>query len=110
MQIGIQLSINCLARLSALAQLSKQFDERRQIGIAMTGPRAPRNWTAAEGNVEAAEELVRLRPDVRVLYVSGYMEDEVVRHGVSTAQVAFLHKPFGPAELARKVRYLLDVR
>ena len=49
------------------------------------------------GGREAAEELSRIRPGLKVLYVSGYTDDEVVRHGVSEAEVAFLHKPYAPA-------------
>ena len=57
---------------------------------------------------EVAETLTRLRPDLKVLYLSGYTDDVVVRHGVAERGVAFLPKPFTPAALARKVREVLD--
>ena len=48
------------------------------------------------------------KPGLKVLFLSGYPEDEVVRRGVSRAEAAFLQKPFGPATLALKVREVLD--
>jgi CheY-like chemotaxis protein len=57
---------------------------------------------------EVAERLKPLRPDMRVLYVSGYTDDEIVRQGVLGADMAFLQKPFTPDALARKVREVLD--
>ncbi|MFP4512839.1 MAG: ATP-binding protein [Acidimicrobiales bacterium] len=53
----------------------------------------------------AADEML---PGLAVLYVSGYTENSVIRHGVPTAEVEFLAKPFAPAELARRVRRILD--
>jgi len=57
---------------------------------------------------ELAERLVVERPGTRVLYMSGYTEDAVVRETVATAGHAFLQKPFDPDALARKVRDVLD--
>ncbi len=57
---------------------------------------------------ELAKRLVGIRPDMRVLCMSGYTDDNVVRHGVREAEVAFLQKPITPLTLARKVREVLD--
>jgi CheY-like chemotaxis protein len=57
---------------------------------------------------ELAEALKAQRPGVRVLYMSGYTDDAVVRHGVLAQGLPYLQKPFTPAALAHKVRELLD--
>jgi FixJ family two-component response regulator len=57
---------------------------------------------------ELAERLSIARPELRTLYMSGYTDDEVVRHGVLEAEVAFVQKPFTPQALARAVRETLD--
>jgi two-component system cell cycle sensor histidine kinase/response regulator CckA len=48
------------------------------------------------------------RPDIRVLYMSGYADDTMAQHGVLEAGTSFLRKPFTPDELARTVREVLD--
>jgi two-component system, cell cycle sensor histidine kinase and response regulator CckA len=57
---------------------------------------------------QVAERLTVERPGIKVLYLSGYTDDAIVRHGVLEAGVAFLQKPFTPMVLARKVREVLD--
>jgi signal transduction histidine kinase/ActR/RegA family two-component response regulator/HAMP domain-containing protein len=58
---------------------------------------------------ELAERLAPLRPDLSVLYMSGYTDDAVIRHGVLRAGTAFLQKPFTPAALVQRVRETLDL-
>jgi PAS domain S-box-containing protein len=57
---------------------------------------------------ELAGELQARRPDLRVLYMSGYTDDAVVRHGMLEPGLAYLEKPFRPATLLRKVREVLQ--
>jgi len=57
---------------------------------------------------QLADQLARARPDMKVLYASGYTDDSIVRHGVLEEGTAYLQKPFTPESLARKVRDVLD--
>jgi PAS domain S-box-containing protein len=56
---------------------------------------------------ELASRLRVLRPKIRVLFMSGYTDDIVLRHGVVEEDVQFLQKPFSPDELAGRVREVL---
>ncbi|WP_298270808.1 response regulator [Geobacter sp.] len=54
-----------------------------------------------------AEELRLLRPDIKVLFMSGYTEDSIVPREISRDRTSFILKPFSPDDLAGKVRQLL---
>jgi PAS domain S-box-containing protein len=56
---------------------------------------------------EVALRLTARRPEMRVLYLSGYTDDAILHHGILEPGAAFLQKPFAAAELARKVREVL---
>jgi two-component system cell cycle sensor histidine kinase/response regulator CckA len=56
---------------------------------------------------ELADRLIPLRPEMQVLYMSGYTDDIMVHHGVADLSVPFLQKPFKPIELARLVHNVL---
>ena len=60
------------------------------------------------GGREVAEAIRRTRPEMRVLYASGYTDNAIVQRGLEEAETSFLQKPFIPAALARKVREMLD--
>jgi two-component system, cell cycle sensor histidine kinase and response regulator CckA len=57
---------------------------------------------------ELADRMQALLPGIKVLFLSGYTDDAIVRHGVLEPGVAFLQKPFAADALARKVREVLD--
>jgi len=57
---------------------------------------------------DLARQLVVLRPAVRVIYMSGYTDDAITRHGVLEPGLAYVQKPFTPEAIARKVREVLD--
>ena len=57
---------------------------------------------------QLADHLCVLRPNMRVLFMSGYTEEAVTQHRVREMNVAFLQKPFDPLSLAQNVRDLLD--
>ncbi len=65
--------------------------------VVMPGMRGP----------ELAERLLRLRPDLRVLYMSGYTDDAIAHHGFLDAGTEFLQKPFTPLRLMQKIREVL---
>lgn len=57
---------------------------------------------------ELAEQLTKRRPGLEVLYMSGYTDDAMVRHGVAEHREALLAKPFDPGKLNQRVREVLD--
>ncbi len=54
------------------------------------------------------ERLRPLRPEMQVLYMSGYTNEAIVRHGVLDPDTLFIQKPFSPAALGHKVRAAID--
>jgi CheY-like chemotaxis protein len=58
---------------------------------------------------ELGERIRLQRPDLRILYMSGYTDDAILRQGVLEDRIPFLPKPFTAEALARKVREALDI-
>jgi len=55
-----------------------------------------------------AEQLAALRPEMRVLYASGYADSAITHHGILEPGIPYLQKPFTPETLGRRVREVLD--
>jgi CheY-like chemotaxis protein len=111
-----EVSVRRLARL-LLQQMGYQVIE------AQNGEQALQRVQAKQGKIDlvltdvvmpelSGRELIDLLrnryPQIKVLFMSGYTDDEVFRNGVSMDTVAFLQKPFTAESLARKVREVLD--
>ncbi len=62
------------------------------------------------GGLELARRLAVLRPETKVLYVSGYSENDMSEQGILASDLEFLEKPFTPQALTRKVREVLNRR
>jgi signal transduction histidine kinase/CheY-like chemotaxis protein len=57
---------------------------------------------------ELVTRIAAARPEIKILYISGYTDDSIFRHGVLEGGVAFLQKPFNLKDLAQKIRQVLD--
>lgn len=56
---------------------------------------------------DLADRLVKLRPDIRVLFMSGYTDQSIVHHGILDLDIAFIGKPFTPSSLVLKIAGVL---
>lgn len=99
-----QLGYQTLAAGNAEEALSLLQTREGRFDLVITDVVMPRM-----SGPQMIEVLRKWMPDVRVLFMSGYTDDTVVRHGLLEAEVAFLQKPFSAQELARKVRDVLSI-
>jgi CheY-like chemotaxis protein len=89
--------------LLATRSLSLADGNKRSINLIITDLVMP-----GMSGRELAERVAPKRPEMKVLYMSRYTDDTVVRHQVWDPDTPFLQKPFKPESLARKVREVLD--
>ncbi|MGE4067270.1 MAG: MASE1 domain-containing protein [Vicinamibacterales bacterium] len=102
-EILVRLGYSVTEAASGRAGLALGSDDTRHFDLAlcdvilgdMSGP-------------AVVEALRALRPSVRVLYMSGYTDEAIVRTGVLDEGQPFLQKPFTPMDLARKIREVLE--
>ena len=79
------------------------FDEHPSIDLLLTDVVMP-----GGSGPDLSTWLVKGRPQLKVLYMSGYTDEAIVHHGVLDAGIAFLHKPFTAQALGLKIREVLD--
>ena len=87
---------------AALHECASRFDH---IDLMVTDVVMP-----GMSGAELAERLLAARPDMKVLYMSGYTSDVVLRHGPRDSDVAVLEKPFSAEELLSRVRECLHAQ
>lgn len=80
-------------------------DKDRNIDIVLTDVIMPRM-----NGFELARRISELRPDIKVLYMSGYSDEMIARHDVSVGQPSFIQKPFKPEDLRAKIQELADAK
>jgi two-component system cell cycle sensor histidine kinase/response regulator CckA len=80
-----------------------QFDRTPSIDVILTDVIMP-----GGSGPELTRQLIRLRPGLKVIYMSGYTEDAITHHGVLDPGIAFIHKPFTAETLGQKIREVLD--
>jgi hypothetical protein len=94
---------NVLAAQHGSAALDLAAARERSVDLVLTDIVMP-----AMSGRELVEALQVKRPALRVLYMSGYTDDEVLRRGLNDPNTAFIQKPFTAENLATQVRKVLD--
>jgi PAS domain S-box-containing protein len=92
-----------LEAVDGVQALEIAADHKGTIEILVTDVVMPRL-----GGRELASRIAAQRPNVKVLFISGYTDDSIFRHGVLEGGVAYLQKPFNLKAIAQKIREVLD--
>jgi CheY-like chemotaxis protein len=100
-----ELGYNVIPCSSADEALRRLPDYPKRIDLLLTDVVMPRM-----NGKELAARVTSLQPGISVLFSSGYGEDIIAKQGVLDPGLYFIGKPYRPAELAAKVRGILDTR
>ena len=101
--ILVKLGYSVIEARNATEALQQSASHSGAIDLLLTDVVMPQM-----NGLELAKRLVRERPTTKILYMSGYTDDALVRHGAIDLGIAYLQKPLTPDKLARKVRAVLD--
>jgi PAS domain S-box-containing protein len=95
---------DCHQAADASAALSLLRRLRGRVHLLLTDIVMP-----GMGGEQLARELKPTHPEMRILYTSGFTDDEVIRRGLMRPGAPFIQKPWGPEQLLRRVREVLDL-
>ena len=79
------------------------FEQNEKIDLVLTDVIMP-----GRSGPDLMRDLLARRPDLKVVYMSGYSEDAISHHGVLDPGIAFLQKPFTAETLSKKIREVLN--
>ena len=102
-RILVRLGYDVLAAGDAASAIELATAREGRVDLLLTDVVMPNG-----GGRVVAEALRERWPSIPVLYMSGYLDDAVLRHGIETAHDRLLQKPFTMPALARRVREVLD--
>ena len=98
-----KLGYHVIEAADGVEALALAHEHGESISLVITDVVMPRM-----GGRQLAEHLADVIPDARILFTSGYNEEEMLTRGIVAEQIPFLPKPYRTEELARRVRALLD--
>jgi signal transduction histidine kinase/ActR/RegA family two-component response regulator len=102
-ELLVRLGYSVTEAASGRAGLALGSDDTRHFDLALCDV-----ILGDKSGPAVAEALRALRPSIRVLYMSGYMDEAIVKTGVLDEGKPFLQKPFTPMQLSKKIREVLD--
>jgi two-component system, cell cycle sensor histidine kinase and response regulator CckA len=103
MMMLAELGYNVIEARNGIEALAFADKYKDQIDLLMTDIVLP-----GMNGRELAERLIKIRPEIKTLFTSGYTEDVIVHHGVIDARINFIGKPYSLQPLAKKLRDILD--